>query len=93
MSKMILFVINKETLFYNNYKSHILTEVLYKELKWDWQKALRRLHLRLSLPYYSIWYSKEFKKAVKDGYDILMFDSILTVPAANYAFFMEKDNV
>ena len=80
---MKLFTINDRILFYHEYVTSVDTGIIYKPLKFDWQKAMRFLHMKLKLPFFSIWYSKEFRNFITKDV-IIIFDSVLTIQAANY---------
>ena len=64
---MKLFTINDRILFYHEYVTSVDTGIIYKPLKFDWQKAMRFLHMKLKLPFFSIWYSKEFRNFILCG--------------------------
>lgn len=82
---MKLYTINKNVLFYNNYKKACDTGIIYNQLNYDWLKAVRMLHLKSRLPLFSIWYTKEFKHSDYNKIkEIIIFDTVLTIPAANY---------
>lgn len=78
-----LFTINKDILFYSKYRVNVDTSTVYRELKCDLLRAFRKLHLKSRLPLYHLWYTKEFRSAGGSS-EVILFDSILTVPAANY---------
>jgi hypothetical protein len=79
-----LFVINEQVQFYENYCSNCNVGVVYRKTG-KIGKILRRLHLKSSLPFFHLWFSKEFRTAGKDKtVEIILFDTILTLPAVKY---------
>ncbi len=81
---MKLFTINRDVLFYENYKQQVDTSIIFKDIKYSWLKALRMLHLKSKLPLFSIWFTREFRCVGTTETEIILFDTVLTVPAANY---------
>lgn len=81
---MKLFVINDKVLFFNQYKTHIDTGIIYRPLHSSLAKFLRRIHLKSKFPFFHIWYSRDFKNCGKLSDVIILFDTILTIPASRY---------
>lgn len=81
---MKLFTINKKVLFYRQYASNVNTGIIYRQIGSSLLKGLRRLHLKSGLPWFCIWYTKEFRQTASSDEDVILFDSLLTIPAANY---------
>lgn len=81
---MKLFVVHDKVLFYRDFCHNIDTGIIYRPLHSRFMRALRRLHLKSSLPLFSVWYTKDFRSAGSWSDSIILFDSILTIPAANY---------
>lgn len=81
---MKLFVVHDKVLFYRDFCNNIDTGIIYRPLRSRFMRALRRLHLRSSLPLFSVWYTNDFRAAGTRSESIILFDSILTIPAANY---------
>lgn len=79
---MKIYALNDKILFYNLLSEHGNIGTVYK-VNNTFLKLLRRIHVKLNLPGYGIWLSREFKKSV-DEQEIILFDSLLNIPAANY---------
>lgn len=79
-----LFALNDSVLFYKNYSNHITTGTIMPTL-FKWQKAVRAIHYKY-IPNFKphIWFSSEFKNLDRDIDTIIIFDSFLTIYAANY---------
>lgn len=81
---MRLLVINENVLFYKDYVENVKTEVIYKKISSSFLKLVRMLHLKSGLPFYYLWFTEKFRTIGKCENEVLLFDTVLTVPAANY---------
>lgn len=82
---MRIFVINENVQFYEQYKKHTNVGVIYKNISNPILKVLRRIHLKLRLPFFFLWFTDDFKRVGKSKCEkILLFDTILTLPAVFY---------
>lgn len=80
---MKIIALNKQVLFFENYSRHCDTLFIYPDYS-RLSKLLRRIHYRYFKKKFDIWYANKFKTCGKDTDSIIIFDSFLTVPAANY---------
>lgn len=79
-----LFPLNKAVLFFDNYKFHGYGATVMRDLC-SLEKILRKYHYKFLptiLP--DLWFTDEFKSCGDRNDAIILFDSILTIPAANY---------
>jgi hypothetical protein len=79
-----IFALNEKVQFFNAFDKQALVGCVYEELN-KIEKIIRSIHLKLHLPFYSIWFSKDFKtygRFENDG--IILFDSYLNIPAVHY---------
>lgn len=88
---MKLFALNDNVLFYPEYCTNIDTGVVYGGNLNNLGKILRMLHLKYFSKGFEVWFSTEFKKSGESTDTVILFDSILTVPAANYLRDKYKD--
>ncbi|MCH5219360.1 MAG: hypothetical protein J1F20_02230 [Muribaculaceae bacterium] len=78
-----LFTINDQILFFEYYKNNVPTFTIFPKLS----KPIKflRLIVQKFLPSKNHWfYTKQFKNVGKNFSTLILFDSPLTVPAANY---------
>lgn len=79
---MKLYCLNNKVLFFENYQKHIKTGIIYRNLNIV-NKIIRKFIIRFLPKYSYLYYSNDFKNAgVED--EIIIFDSELTIEAANY---------
>ena len=74
---------------YESYKKNCEVVVIYPRLN-KLLKTLRKFHLKLKLPLYHIWYTSASKN-IPYNETVIIFDSLLTVPFANYLADKRKD--
>jgi len=79
---MKIYALNDKVFFYKLLSQHWNIGTVYK-INNTFLKFLRRVHLKFNLPGYAIWLSREFKN-IGDEQEIILFDSLLNIPAANY---------
>ena len=82
---MKILVVNEKSLFYDYYKKKGIGVAIYKSITSEYLRAFRRVHLTMRLPFFSVWYTKEFRQvSPKETKEVVIFDSMLSVKPANY---------
>ena len=83
---MKIYLLNKSIFIYQQcLVNNIKVGPIYKDVRNPLLLLFRRLHMKLHMPFYNIWYSREFLEDCQHGNeDVLFFDSVLSVYPANY---------
>lgn len=84
MANIKLFALNESVLFFEEYSNSIPTGTIMRNIP-NYLKYLRRLHFNLlDRTFPEIWFTEDFKNCGKYYDSIIIFDSILTIPAVKY---------
>ena len=75
--------LNDKVLFFELFKKYGNACTIYPEFN-DLMKGIRMLHQKYLPIKNSIWYTEEFKQLGNNENVVIIFDSILSVPAANF---------
>lgn len=80
---MKIFSLNSGVLFFDQYCKYGEVGVIYPCLS-EINKALRNIHFKVLPIKHDIWFTKDFKRVGFYDNTIILFDSSLSLPAANY---------
>jgi hypothetical protein len=85
MNKKILLLLDRDNDFFaKHYKAKEMTiSRIYKNISLI-LKAFRRLHLKLNLPFYDLWFNEKWIKNLKQYHTVILHASIIKMPVIRY---------